>query len=87
MQSETTDKVLVEYQKEDFRGFIFVIHEEYGLLLLRCTRKKTKPPHWQLPGGHIDAQEFLNAGKIIQEKNLAENIDLLRFERTQNSFA
>lgn len=72
MQHETgatvaTDSALVEYQKADFRGFIFVLHEEYGLLLLRCTRKKNKPPHWQLPGGHVDEKEFLDAGKGFED--------------------
>jgi 8-oxo-dGTP pyrophosphatase MutT (NUDIX family) len=27
-------------------------------LLLHCTRKKKKPPHYQLPGGHVDKYEF-----------------------------
>ena len=57
--------VLVDYKKNDYRGFLFVVHEEYGLMLLRCTRKKNKPPHWQLPGGHIDEEEFLRAGMYV----------------------
>ena len=57
--------VLVDYRKNDYRGFLFVVHEEYGLMLLRCTRKKNKPPHWQLPGGHIDEEEFLRAGMYV----------------------
>mmetsp|Transcript_12863 Transcript_12863/g.24434 ORF Transcript_12863/g.24434 Transcript_12863/m.24434 type:complete len:230 (-) Transcript_12863:33-722(-) len=56
-------KVLVDYKKNDYRGFIFLVHEEFGLLLLHCTRKKSKPPHWQLPGGHIDEDEFILAAK------------------------
>jgi 8-oxo-dGTP pyrophosphatase MutT (NUDIX family) len=55
-------KVLVEYKKADFRSFLFVLHESYGLLLLHCTRKQCKPPHWQLPGGHVDKKEFKDAG-------------------------
>lgn len=56
-------KVLVDYKKKDYRGFIFVVHDEHGMMLLRCTRKKSKPPHWQLPGGHVDEEEFVSAGK------------------------
>ena len=42
----------------DYRGFLFVVHPKHGLLLLHCTRKKRKPPHWQVPGGHIDEPEL-----------------------------
>lgn len=54
--------VLVDYKAADFRGFLFVLHEDYGLMMLRCTRKKDKGPHWQLPGGHIDESDFMDAG-------------------------
>ena len=57
-------RVLVDYNTTDYRGFIFVLHENHGLMLLHCTRKKNKPPHWQLPGGHVDEHEFLEAGKM-----------------------
>jgi 8-oxo-dGTP pyrophosphatase MutT (NUDIX family) len=56
---------LVDYQSSDYRGFLFVVHNEYGLLLLHCTRKKNKPPHWQLPGGHVDDFEFLQAATAV----------------------
>ena len=59
---------LVDYKACDYRAFIFVFHNEHGLMLLHCTRKKKKPPHWQLPGGHVDEPEFLQAGKA-QKKN------------------
>lgn len=76
----------VNQTKEDYRGFILVHHAEYGLLLLRCTRKTRKPPHWQLPGGHIDDHEFaataatdsdhgsqlLQAGKMGSARELFE---------------
>ena len=52
----------------DYRGFIFVIHVKYGLLMLHCTRKKSKPPHYQCPGGHIDNIEFENATKQVLMK-------------------
>jgi 8-oxo-dGTP pyrophosphatase MutT (NUDIX family) len=57
-------KSAVDYNDNDYRGFIFVVHDKYGLLLLHCTRKKNKPPHWQIPGGHIDDPEFLRAGEF-----------------------
>jgi hypothetical protein len=31
-------------------------------MMLHCTRKNKKPPHYQLAGGHIDEFEFLAAG-------------------------
>ena len=58
-----SDQVLVDFKKDDYRGFLMVCHEDYGLLMLRCTRKKNKPPHWQLPGGHVDHIEFQEAAK------------------------
>lgn len=53
---------LVDYVNNDYRGFIFVVHDSLGLLLLHCTRKKSKGPHFQIPGGHVDDLEFLQAG-------------------------
>lgn len=44
--------------KHDYRGFVICLHDTYGLLLLHCTRKKNKPPHYQLPGGHVDDFEL-----------------------------
>ncbi len=56
-------KVEVDYKRVDYRGFIFVVHKQYGLMLLHCTRKKKKGPHFQLPGGHIDEHEFFEAAE------------------------
>ena len=53
----------IDYRNIDYRGFIFVVHESHGLMLLHCTRKKKKGPHFQLPGGHIDDFEFEAAAK------------------------
>lgn len=61
-------KVLVDYKKKDYRGFVFVVHEEYGLMLLRCARKKMKGPHWQAPGGHVDDPEFVEAGTPLSNE-------------------
>ncbi len=52
-----------DYHKIDYRGFAFVIHNIHGMLLLHCTRKAKKGPHFQLPGGHIDAYEFQYAAE------------------------
>ncbi|KAI2500184.1 hypothetical protein MHU86_14259 [Fragilaria crotonensis] len=59
--------VLVDYKNADYRGFIFVVHENHGLLLLHCTRKAKKGPHYQLPGGHVDAAEFQAAARTSQD--------------------
>jgi 8-oxo-dGTP pyrophosphatase MutT (NUDIX family) len=63
MEEPVDNEVLVDYANKDYRGFIFVVHETLGLMLLHCTRKESKGPHWQLPGGHIDDHEFLQAGQ------------------------
>jgi 8-oxo-dGTP pyrophosphatase MutT (NUDIX family) len=42
---------------------MFVVHDTHGMSLLHCTRKKKKPAHYQLPGGHVDEPEFLQAAK------------------------
>ena len=54
----------IDYRNIDYRGFIFVVHEQHDLMLLHCTRKPKKGPHFQLPGGHIDDFEFEAAGKF-----------------------
>jgi hypothetical protein len=56
-------KVVVDYKKDDYRGFCLCIHKEHGLLMLYCTRKLNKGPHYQLAGGHVDEPEFLQACK------------------------
>lgn len=47
-----------DYVKGDYKAFVFATHPTYGMLLLYCTRKKTKPPHFQAPGGHVDREDF-----------------------------
>mmetsp|Transcript_8896 Transcript_8896/g.21987 ORF Transcript_8896/g.21987 Transcript_8896/m.21987 type:complete len:266 (+) Transcript_8896:110-907(+) len=48
----------LDFSTRDYRAFCLLIHRKHGALLLHCTRKKKKPPHYQLPGGHIDHCEF-----------------------------
>jgi 8-oxo-dGTP pyrophosphatase MutT (NUDIX family) len=55
---EFNTDVKIDRSKEDYRGFCLLIHKKYGAILLHCTRKKKKPPHYQLPGGHVDDFEF-----------------------------
>ena len=62
--NDTRMTSLIDYTSVDYRGFVFVVHEEHGLLLLHCTRKLKKGPHWQVPGGHVDKEEFERAGKL-----------------------
>jgi 8-oxo-dGTP pyrophosphatase MutT (NUDIX family) len=50
--------VTIDYSNHDYRAFCLLIHRQYGAILLHCTRKKKKPPHYQLPGGHVDETEF-----------------------------
>lgn len=44
---------------KQYRSFIFVLHVSYGILLLHCTRKVKKGFHYQIPGGHVDDDDFL----------------------------
>lgn len=55
--------MLVDYKNNDYRGFVFVVHENHGMMLLHCTRKRKKGPHFQLPGGHVDEHEFVSAAQ------------------------
>jgi 8-oxo-dGTP pyrophosphatase MutT (NUDIX family) len=63
MTTPTPNITVPGYPTTDYRGFLFVVHENHGLMLLYCTRKKKKGAHWQLPGGHIDQEEFIEAGE------------------------
>jgi 8-oxo-dGTP pyrophosphatase MutT (NUDIX family) len=47
-----------DYSNDDYRAFLFAQHPIHGLLLLYCSRKKKKTPHFQAPGGHIDKEDF-----------------------------
>lgn len=46
------------------RAFLFLVHRKYGLLLLYITRKKSKGPHYQVPGGHVEQEDFDRAGEL-----------------------
>ena len=55
----------IDVSKKDYRAFCLLIHRKQGAVLLHCTRKKRKPPHYQLPGGHVDGYEFKQVTKSI----------------------
>jgi hypothetical protein len=65
--SSSSGIMTAEFLKDDYRAFIFATHPLYGILLLRCTRKKNKGPHFQAPGGHIDKEDFERAESITQD--------------------
>jgi 8-oxo-dGTP pyrophosphatase MutT (NUDIX family) len=65
-----TTKDLIQ---SDYRAFIFCVHPHHGYMLLHCTRKKKKPSHFQLPGGHVDALEFEEAAKVHPD-NVTEQL-------------
>jgi 8-oxo-dGTP pyrophosphatase MutT (NUDIX family) len=57
-----------DYSKDEYRAFIFAQHPIHGLLLLYCSRKKNKPPHFQAPGGHVDKEDFDVASARLQKE-------------------
>lgn len=69
--------------EDDYKAFILPIHPDHGILLLYCTRKKSKGPHHQLPGGHVDKEDFEEAGKISHDESLCtfrmNTVDLTLF--------
>lgn len=50
---------------QDYRAFVFALHPAYGMVLLHCSRKKRKPPHFQCPGGHVDQADFVRASGLL----------------------
>lgn len=55
----------IDISTKDYRSFCLLIHRKQGGVLLHCTRKKRKPPHYQLPGGHVDDCEFKQITKSL----------------------
>mmetsp|Transcript_18659 Transcript_18659/g.26443 ORF Transcript_18659/g.26443 Transcript_18659/m.26443 type:complete len:535 (+) Transcript_18659:98-1702(+) len=60
---ENKNQTTYPFHNKDYRAFVFVIHNDFGLLLLHCTRKRKKGPHFQIPGGHVDEAEFIAAAR------------------------
>ncbi|KAL7564294.1 hypothetical protein ACA910_014356 [Epithemia clementina (nom. ined.)] len=61
-------QVMVDYNSKQYQTFVFLVHNDHGLVLLQCSRKDDKLPHWQLPGGKVDGQEFEEAAKQSQDR-------------------
>lgn len=64
----------LDFSTRDYRAFCLLIHRKHGALLLHCTRKKKKPPHYQLPGGHIDNCEFQQMTKSLSTRITGEQL-------------
>mmetsp|Transcript_11272 Transcript_11272/g.17212 ORF Transcript_11272/g.17212 Transcript_11272/m.17212 type:complete len:321 (-) Transcript_11272:79-1041(-) len=65
-----------DYTTDDYRAFLFAQHPIHGLLLLYCSRKKNKPPHFQAPGGHVDKEDFNEALTRLQDTTSSSGVDL-----------
>lgn len=63
-----------DFSARDYKAFCLLLHRKHGGLLLHCTRKKKKPPHYQLPGGHIDHDDFRqitgNLNRVVTQQQL-----------------
>jgi 8-oxo-dGTP pyrophosphatase MutT (NUDIX family) len=62
-QQSSSPYIMEPRYQDDFRAFVFATHPTYGMLLLYCTRKKSKPPHFQAPGGHVDKEDFVTSSE------------------------
>ena len=64
------DRLKTKLAATNYRSFVFVVHEETnGMLLLHCTRKVKKGPHYQLPGGHVDMEDLHTVMADISASN------------------
>lgn len=83
LEREPTTPSTMASAEDDYKAFILPIHPDHGILLLYCTRKKSKGPHHQLPGGHVDKEDFEEAGKISHDESLCtfrmNTVDLTLF--------
>jgi 8-oxo-dGTP pyrophosphatase MutT (NUDIX family) len=62
--TEDQDTDMAPSAADDYKAFILPVSNN-GILLLYCTRKKSKGPHHQLPGGHVDSEDFDEAGELF----------------------
>jgi len=56
-------QIRIDFSKKEYRAFCLLIHKKEGAVLLHCTKKRRKPPHYQLPGGNVDGYEFKQVTK------------------------
>jgi 8-oxo-dGTP pyrophosphatase MutT (NUDIX family) len=57
---------------EDYRSFVFSIHPEHGLLLLKSREKKRKGSYWEIPGGHLEDEDFEAAAAIVSDTEASQ---------------
>jgi hypothetical protein len=69
-------KITIDFSDTDYKAFCLLIHKDVGAVLLHCTRKKKKPPHYQLPGGHVDGYEFTQVTKNLSSYVTQEQLYL-----------
>jgi hypothetical protein len=69
-------KINIDFSDTDYKAFCLLIHKDVGAVLLLCTRKKKKPPHYQLPGGHVDGYEFKQVTKSLSSYVTQEQLYL-----------
>jgi hypothetical protein len=69
-------KIKIDFSDTDYKAFCLLIHKDVGAVLLHCTRKKKKPPHYQLPGGHVDGYEFKQVTKSLSSYATQEQLYL-----------
>ena len=69
-------KITIDFSDTDYKAFCLLIHKDVGAVLLHCTRKKKKPPHYQLPGGHVDGYEFTQVTKSLSSYVTQEQLYL-----------
>lgn len=62
-----TGKILVDTE-EDYRAFLFAIHPDHGLLVVKSRVKPSKGSYWQVPGGHLDDSDYEWAADSIHRK-------------------
>jgi len=61
------------------RAFLFLVHQYHGLLLLYTARKKSKGPHYQVPGGHAEQEDYDRAASI-NSKNAGADDPILPYK-------
>jgi hypothetical protein len=65
IQASKKRGVMVDYKNNKYRGFVVVLHERHGVMLMHSSGipRDEASQHWQLPGGQVHECEFIEAGK------------------------
>ncbi|GKY91193.1 hypothetical protein MPSEU_000092000 [Mayamaea pseudoterrestris] len=64
LSRQLATEILVDVS-EDYRSFIFAVHPVYGLMLLKSRDKKKKGSYWEVPGGHLDDEDYQAAAAQV----------------------